>query len=389
MNLLMLSGDSSPAQGQQSAFFALLKHFAAYWDRIDVLCPRAPGAAACTIHGHVHLHPSPWGKPRQSWYIVKQGRRLYAERPYDLIVSHDFGLFYNGIGAYVLARRVGVPVVSELHHVEGYPRAATRRERIYRWLAMWYIRWAQHHVAAFRVVNRVEMPALLRRLGVPDDKILVLGSLYLDFDVFYPRPDEVKQYDVLFVGRLAPNKGLFTILDALIRVQADYPAVTLGIRGDGPLQAALESRIAYLRLREQVKFIPRVSDQEQLARLYAQARMVVCASTAEGGPRVTAEAMACGVPVITTPVGIMPELADGGANALVFEWDAGALARHISALLGDAVLCAALGDRGRAAVQEYEAGAMIARYAEGYHDLIRRWKEKKPDARIDDGAVGR
>ena len=48
-------------------------------------------------------------------------------RPYGLIVSHDYGVFYNGIGSWLLARRFGVPFVSELHHIEGYPRAVGAR----------------------------------------------------------------------------------------------------------------------------------------------------------------------------------------------------------------------------------------------------------------------
>ena len=189
VNLLMISGDTSLARGQHGAFEAMLRHFSTYWDRIDVLSPGAPDATPRTVHGNVHAHPSPYPKALQPYFLLRRGGALLAERPYALITSHDYGFFYNGPAAWQLSRRSGVPYVSELHHVEGYPLAVTRRERVYRWLAHRYIPWAATRAAAFRVVNHAEMPELLRTLGVPEDKILVLPSLYLDYEVFHPQPE--------------------------------------------------------------------------------------------------------------------------------------------------------------------------------------------------------
>ncbi len=368
----MLSGDASPAQGQQGTFYHMLRHFSTHWDRVDILCPRAPDATPRTIHDNVHLHPSPWPRLLQPVFIARRGHDLLAARDYALIVSHDFGLFYNGIGAWWLARQGGVPYVSELHHVEGYPRAVTWRERVYRALAMRYIRWVWRRAAAIRVVNQGEMPALLRAQGVPDDKILVLSSLYIDFDVFKPLPDAAPRYDVLFVGRLASNKGLPTILAALAQVRQTHPDVRLGIRGDGPLRPQVEQQIAALGLAAHVAFIPRVAGPDDLARLYNQARMLVCASTAEGGPRVTVEAMACGTPVISTPVGVMADLMEDGKSLLVFHWDADELAAKIRLLLDREIIRQQLGHNGQAAVQGFEAEAVIGAYARGYQALVQR-----------------
>src|SRR5262249_15894987 len=136
LNLLMLSGDSSVAQpGDDSAFNTMLSRFSTYWDRIDVLCPRAPGTAERQRYSNVFAHPSPWHRALQPIYIARKGRELFAQRPYALVVSHDFGLFYNGVGALLLNR----PYVSEIHHVEGYPRAVTTREQISRQAAHLYV----------------------------------------------------------------------------------------------------------------------------------------------------------------------------------------------------------------------------------------------------------
>jgi glycosyltransferase involved in cell wall biosynthesis len=100
--------------------------------------------------------------------------------------------------------------------------------------------------------------------------------------------------------------------------------------------------------------------------------MLICASTAEGGPRVTVEAMACGVPVISTPVGVMRELITDGENGLLFRWQADELAAHMRRLLDDDALRLRLAENGRASVQGFQADAVIERYARGYQDLITR-----------------
>lgn len=374
MNLLMLSGDTSVARGREGAFDAMLRRFSRYWERIDILTPHAPGGKERGLYGNIFVHPSPYKRFRQPWYIRDRGAALMAERPYALITSHDFGFFYNGIGAAWLSRKTGVPYVSEIHHVEGYPRAITSRERIYRALAGPYIRFARSRAAAFRTVNAVEVPTLLRSLGVPDEKILVLPSLYIDFEVFRPLRDEQHYYDVVAVGRLVANKGLPTLIDAIARVKNNLPKVRLGILGRGPLERDLREQIAALGLADNVDLHTDTLLQEDVVRFYNSGKMLVCASTAEGGPRVTVEAMACAVPVISTPVGVMPELIDDGQNGLLFNWDADALAGNILLLLSDEDLRQRIGNAGREAVQPFQADAVIERYARGYQALVARAK---------------
>jgi glycosyltransferase involved in cell wall biosynthesis len=121
--------------------------------------------------------------------------------------------------------------------------------------------------------------------------------------------------------------------------------------------------------------VPRVPDAAGLARLYNEARLLVCASTVEGGPRVTAEAMACGTPVLTTPVGLMPEIITSGVNGVLIERDPAALAAHLLDLLADDDRRARLGEAGRQAVQRFDADTVIANYARGYHGVIERWQQ--------------
>jgi glycosyltransferase involved in cell wall biosynthesis len=368
--LLMLSGDTSVARGIDGAFYQMLARFSQHWERIDILTPPAPDAREQVIHGNVYVHPSPYHRLLQPLFIRRKGSELLAERRYHLVTSHDYGFFLNGIGAQWLLRGSSLPLVSEIHHVEGYPRAVTLREKLWRAAAMRYLPAIGKRVAALRVVNQREVPELLRKLGIPDEKILVLHSLYLDFDIYHPLPDVQPQYDVLFVGRLASNKGILLLLEAIAQVQRQNPAISLAIRGEGPLRATLEKRAAALGIARNLHFLPRVADTDAMADLYNRARMLVCASTVEGNPRVTIEAMACGVPVLSTPVGIMPEVIQHGENGFLFDWDAGQLAGQIATLLEDEALRQQVGAAGQASVQRFAADAVIAAYAAAYHRLI-------------------
>jgi glycosyltransferase involved in cell wall biosynthesis len=373
MHLLMVSGDASVATGRDSAFARMLARFRQHWSRIDILTPHAAGARGPVwLADNVCIHPSPWPRWRQPQFIRQRGRELLTERPCDLITSHDFGFHYNAMGSHQLARRFHVPIVSEILHVEGYPIATSARDHAYRLVADRYVRWAKDHVAAFRVMNRIEVPEYLRQRGVRDEQILYLPALYLDHAVFQPAPAIEKRHDIVFVGRLAPNKGLFQILDAVALVRERHPSVSLAILGEGPLRARLKAHVARLGLAHNVTWIGHLPRQTDVAALYHHSRMLVCASTAEGGPRVTVEAMACGVPVISTPVGVMAELLTDGQNGLVYRWQTDALAAHILRLLEDEDLRQRLGAAGRESVQGMQAEAVIDGYARGYHDLIRR-----------------
>jgi glycosyltransferase involved in cell wall biosynthesis len=374
-NLLMLSGDSSVARGVEGAFARTLARFSRHWARIDVLTPTAPGASARQLYDNVYVHPAPLHRVTQPLFIRRQGAALLAERDYHLVASTDYGFFYNGIGAYWLLRGRDIPWVSEVHHVEGWPLAVTARERLWRQAALRYLPWAARHVAAFRVDNNGDVPALLRAMGVPDEKILVLPPLYLDFDLFRPLPGVDKRYDVLFVGRLATNKGLPLLLEVARLAAAQRPGFTLALRGDGPLHDWARAFVTEHALQANVMFVPRVPDAAALARLYNEARLLVCASTVEGGPRVTAEAMACGTPVLTTPVGLMPEIITSGVNGVLIERDPAALAAHLLDLLADDDRRARLGEAGRQAVQRFDADTVIANYARGYHGVIERWQQ--------------
>jgi glycosyltransferase involved in cell wall biosynthesis len=381
----MVSGDRQVSIGETGPFFSMQREFSRHFERIDVICPRPPRApTVATIHGNVYLHPSSTSRTRMVGYVRDKGRKLLAEHGASLIVSHDYGWFYNGIGSARLSRETGVPYVSELHHVPGHPVAADLRERFDKRLARGYVRFATPRAIAFRVVNHVEMPELLRRWGVPEEKILVLPSLYIDLDVFKPAPAPAAfEQDVCFVGRMVDNKGLDRIVDALALLAKEGQRVTALFVGKGPRQAATKERAKKRGMyggddepnqtasaRDQVRFVDWVASPTDLAEVYRRSRVVVCASTCEGGPRFTVEAMACGTPVVSTRVGVMNEIVRPGENGELVDFDVASLAQGLRAVLGGEERRRRMGAEAVRTASQFEYAKTIRGYAQGLKDLV-------------------
>ena len=368
MNLLMISGDNSIALGKKGTYYFMLEEFSKYWDRIDIICPGATKAEPAIIHNNVFIHPSTFPLFFHPFYIYKKGVELFREREYDIFTSHDFGWHYNGIGSWLLWRKTKVPYVSEIHHITGYPRCADFEEILRRLVCVLYIKWAKARVKAFRVVNKKELLPYLQKIGVPRKKIFVLYSLYIDYEVFQPIEAE-KKYDVIYCGRLDGNKGIEIIIDAVGIVKKTFPNIKLLIKGSGRLESALKNYVERLELKDNIEFLRWVENAQDLALLYNQSKMLVCASYNEGGPRVTVEAMACGIPVISTPVGIMKELINNSKNGCLFKWGKEELAEKIDALLRNEDLRKAMGENGRVSVQGFDYRKTVRDYALGYQKI--------------------
>lgn len=165
---------------------------------------------------------------------------------------------------------------------------------------------------------------------------------------------------VLCVGRLVPEKGQALLLDAVRRLLDDGVDVRLTLVGDGPRRAALETRAADLGLGDAVSFAGAVG-QDEIRTHYAEADVFALPSFAEGVPVVLMEAMATGLPVVTTRIAGIAELVEDGVSGCVLPpGRADLLADALAALAADPERRQRMGKAGRAAV---EAGFDIERSA--------------------------
>jgi colanic acid/amylovoran biosynthesis glycosyltransferase len=152
---------------------------------------------------------------------------------------------------------------------------------------------------------------------------------------------------ILCLGRLVPEKGQAILLHAIALLAEQGQAVNAVLAGEGPSRPALGRIAEQLGVASRVAF-PGAVGQEELHALYAGASIFCLPSFAEGVPTVLMEAMAMGVPVVSTKIAGIPELIDDGHTGLLVspgrpEELAGALRR----LLSDPSLYAKLQSGGR------------------------------------------
>jgi phosphatidyl-myo-inositol alpha-mannosyltransferase len=179
--------------------------------------------------------------------------------------------------------------------------------------------------------------------------------------------------NVLFVGRLEPRKGFAHLLDAFPMVQREIPEARLVAVGDYSEREAADWREkAIERGVRDVEFVGRVTDEE-LPRYYRSATVFCAPSTGfEALGIVLLEAMACGVPVVTTNIeGYRTVVRDESEGVIVPPKDPEALGRGLLALLTDPGRRERLGERGRARAQDYAWPGIAARLAELYESCLR------------------
>ena len=180
--------------------------------------------------------------------------------------------------------------------------------------------------------------------------LTVIPQFGVDPEIFSPtapRPGVRGELIVGYAGRLVPEKGL----DLLLLAAARAPGVQVHLVGAGPEQGRLADLGETLGLRGRLRLDPLVPSTQMPALLRQWDALVLPSRTRpnwkEQFGRVLVEAMACGVPVVGSDSGELPNVI-GDAGLIFAEGDAEALAAHLRALRDDPALRAGLAGRGRA-----------------------------------------
>jgi colanic acid/amylovoran biosynthesis glycosyltransferase len=207
----------------------------------------------------------------------------------------------------------------------------------------------------FRVCTEACSRALGPLLGTPPCPVPVI-YFGLDLDRWREQAGLRGQGVLLTAARMVPKKGLQFVPEALAVLASRGGRFTWRVAGDGPELARLRELVARHGLQERVEFLGPVPDaavrqQIQAADVALLPSVVAADGERDGIPIFLTEAMALGVPVVTTPVGGIPELVrDGETGFLVPPGDSAALAATLEAVLRDPGTARAVGARGRAEV---------------------------------------
>jgi colanic acid/amylovoran biosynthesis glycosyltransferase len=172
--------------------------------------------------------------------------------------------------------------------------------------------------------------------------------------VFAPaaRPLEPREFSLLCVGRLTPAKGQHLLLEAIAALRDGGEQVRLHLAGDGPDRASLERHAQALGINDGVEFHGAIN-HDQVRGLYARCDAFVLPSFAEGIPVVLMEAMAAGLPCVSTRIAGIPELiVDGESGFLASPSSLDELTGRLRQLIHDPELRSRLAANGRRRVCE-------------------------------------
>lgn len=239
-----------------------------------------------------------------------------------------------------LARRLFAPQSKLILHTW---QNVNRPKRWYVWLVT---RISLQEADAILCANQGAVQ-VLREMGY-QGPMEVIPPIGVDMHVFRRQERQLDPtvFRVAYAGRFVPEKGLDTLMRAIARLG---PGVELWLIGDGPQRAALQSLAQDLEIGERVRWVPPVSP-EQMPKLLAQVNVVVLPSRTtpvwkEQFGRILVEAMACGVPVIGSDSGAIPEVV-GDAGLIFAEGDDEALAECLQYLAKSPEVCHRLVERG-------------------------------------------
>jgi glycosyltransferase involved in cell wall biosynthesis len=303
-----------------------------------------------------------------SWGVFRQLDALFRRYHPSVVHTHIIGLNY----AYPLMIRYRTParvhtVHSLAHHEMGV--------RIGAWVRTLAFRYGIGKVVPVAVAEEVRA-SIQKLYRYPDPPLIPNG---IPTDEYTPDPNKRLHWRaahgiephatvLVHVGRFAPPKNHALLIEAFARVRTDTPLYLLLV-GGGELEGRVREQVAGLGLEGRVRFLGVRSD---VADILNASDVFVLSSSWEGRPMSVMEAMAAGLPVVSTAVGGVPELVVNGVSGLLVPaGDAQALAEAIVQLGCDANRRAAMGNAARqTALERFDVRVMSRAYATLYLELL-------------------
>ena len=293
--------------------------------------------------------------------------RLFREHPLDVMHVNVNG--YETAGP--ACRRARIPSLGVYHNTfipEEY------------WFRRWLIRQNIRSYAHVCCVAPRSRDMWQRATGIPSDRIAAVWN-GIDLDRFHPRDRHIRanaagSLKLISIGRLSSVKGYNFLVEAIRLLDDDR--VSLELLGRGEQEEDLRSLTRRLSLEDRVTFVGHVEDVE--VHLRAADAFVLVSVAHESCPLVIPEAMACGLPVITSDFGALPDMnIDGETGLVVPAGDSAALALAVRRLADDPALASRMGAAARRRAQElFSEDRMVSETMKLYESLAGRQRRRVP-----------
>ncbi|GGY82947.1 glycosyl transferase family 1 [Cellvibrio zantedeschiae] len=303
------------------------------------------------------------------------GRRLVSyfkkHKPhYDII--HDNQSLCYGL---LQLQNNGEHIIATVHHPITRDReialesATTKGQRwlINRWYGFLHM---QEKVAQqlnhIITVSKTSQQDIAKAFALPAKKITVIAN-GIDTEIFRPLP-HIKRNPWQIITTASsdqPLKGLSVLLNALAQLRLEFPLLRLLVIGKLKADGITEKELHNLQLANCVEFKTGIST-EQLVSCYAESKMAIVPSLYEGFGLPACEALACGIPLICSDGGALPEVV-GDAALLVKAGDASALAHAIRTLLSSESTCEALSLAGRLHSLQHLSWQVVGEHLSDYY----------------------
>jgi len=292
---------------------------------------------------------------------------------YD-VVHDNQSLSY---GLWLISKRI--PTLATIHHPITVDRKITVDSVRATWKKLKHWRWYSFIGMQKRVSRRIPKiitvsdcakKDICSEFNIPEGRFATVPN-GINTDLFYPIPGVAREKDRIIVTNSAdtPLKGLYYLLQAVAYI-SEKRDLRLIVIGTPKKNGGVVKLIKKLGIESHITFTGRISDAE-FVQQYARASIAVVPSVYEGFGLPVGEAMACGVPVISTTGGALPEVV-GDAGILVPPADHKALGDAIVDLLDSPEKARALGRAGFRRVQEHFTWKRAAeKTVAAYREVIR------------------
>ena len=375
MKILMLNYEFPPiGGGAAKANLCLLRQYAGRNDlRVDMLtsAPK-PGfvrekfSENITIHKvgihKKHLHF--WRRVEVVEWLVKAGfyyRRLLRENDYDL--AHAFFGFPTGWLCYRNAGKL--PYIISLRGSD-VPGQHARLQLDYKILAPSFRAIWKNASALVACSEGLKERALLFMPSVPID-VIPNG---VELERFFPAETSEKSevLRLLTVGRLSVTKRIEMLIDAVEILHRTACKLLLTVVGGGKVEQQLRKNVAERELSDVIKITGRM-DSEKMPEVYRNNDIYISASMQEGMSNAMLEAMASGLPIVTTRCEGLAELIDG--NGLIVEQEnIEGIVKAIKQLVDDLELCKRMSTAARKQAEKFDWANVALSYIEQYRKII-------------------